>query len=146
MAGSVAIQALNATLNWGLNRSAAIFTAGWLSATYALNQALKVDASKFRWSRASRSARLDLVRAAEARASVSDDSVPHFDDAKPDQAARTATTASRIASDDRDDAIMPVASPWSPLWPLLACLPISFPTSVADSPSATRRSFSSLSV
>ncbi len=47
----------------------------------AVNHALNVDASSVRRLRFSRSARLAFVRVAEACASFSDDSVPHFAEA-----------------------------------------------------------------
>jgi len=69
-----------------------------LPATNAVNQALNdTESSVLVWS-ASRSARLALVRSADARASDTDDSVLHFAAANPEYAASSATTDSTTAS------------------------------------------------
>src|SRR5215468_2414481 len=110
--------------------------------TYAVNQALKVSESKFLSWKLSRSARFASVLAADALASWSEDSVPHFAAAKPDQAARTATTASRIAS----MTVITRSRPWrsaaapsfsAPSAARARCSAISFPTSLGDKPSGT---------
>jgi hypothetical protein len=133
---------LNATRKFGRKRISATRIAFLFPATYAVNQALKVSESKFLSWKLSRSARLASVLAADALASWSEASVPHFAAAKPDQAARTATTASRIASTMVISRSWPLASVAEPfacssafsasfLW----CSAISLPTSLGDKPS-----------
>ena len=84
MNGCVFSQALNATWKLGRNRYSATRIACLFPATYAVNQALKVSASKFFSWKLSRSARFASVLAADALASWSEDSVPHFAAAKPE--------------------------------------------------------------
>ena len=83
-AGSVANHASNAGRYPGRRRFRASCSARLLPATYALNQALnETESSVSVWS-ASRSARLALVRSADAFASDTDDSVLHFAAAYPE--------------------------------------------------------------
>jgi hypothetical protein len=65
---------------------------------YAVAAALKETESSVRICVALIWATLALLRVDEALASDSDDSVPHFAAEKPDHAASSATTESRIAS------------------------------------------------
>src|ERR1700759_4920307 len=90
-AGSVASQALNAGRYPGRMRLAASRSSRALPATKAVNQALNEAESSVRVTIASVSARFARVRAAEALASVTDESVPHLAAAYPEYAARTAT-------------------------------------------------------
>jgi hypothetical protein len=70
-------------LKAGRKRLSATFSALVFPARYAENHVLKVVESKLRVSIASRAARFASVRAADAVASLMEDSVPHFADAKP---------------------------------------------------------------
>ncbi len=81
VAGLVAIQASNATRNSGRNRCSAMRIADLSPAVYAVNHVLNVETSKLRSSMAESCARFAWVRVAEAFASESDDSVPHFAEA-----------------------------------------------------------------
>jgi hypothetical protein len=74
----VARHASNATANSGRKRRSAIAIASRLRAVYAANHASKVDESKDRSSIASSVARLALVRAPEASARITRDSVLHL--------------------------------------------------------------------
>ncbi len=77
-------------------------------------------------------AELAWVRAVDAWASLSRDSVPHFADANPDQAASTATTASSMASMIETVRSWREVGSW--LWACLACSASSLPTSVGSRP------------
>ena len=77
-AGSVASQALNAGRYPGRIRFAANRSAFTFPAVNAVNQALNEAESSVRVTSPSRSARLAFVRSADARASVTEDSVPHL--------------------------------------------------------------------
>ena len=76
--GSVAIQASNATLNSDRNRFSAIAIPSWLPSRYAVNQALNVVESRSLVAMASRLARFASLRAADALARSSRDSLLHF--------------------------------------------------------------------
>ena len=84
-----------------------------------------------RVSRARRSARLAWDRAVDDCASAKRDSVLHFDDANPDQPAKSATVARRIAS------MMLMRSARASARASARCSEISLPTSAAESPSPT---------
>ena len=77
----VASQASKATRKAGRKRRSAIAMSSWLPATFAVNQAVKVDESKFRLVSASEVAVAAWVRSVDARARSRRDSVLHFDDA-----------------------------------------------------------------
>lgn len=79
--GSCAIQALKATCIRGLKRRCATASADGLLAKYAVNHASKAVESNVRWFCAVSVARFASVRAAEALASRTDDSVLHLAEA-----------------------------------------------------------------
>ena len=108
-----------------------------LPATKAENHALKETESSVRSCSASRSARFALVRAAEAFASVTEDSVLHFAAANPENAARIGDHGQQHRLGDRQQAVAPAGLASSACSASLRCSPISLPTSDADSPSAT---------
>lgn len=75
--GSVAIQALNAIRNAGRKRRTARASFCGLFRVKAMNQALKVDASKLRSDIAARSCRVAKVRSVDDSAMSTRDSVLH---------------------------------------------------------------------
>src|SRR5580698_559261 len=96
--GLVAIQALKATRNWGRKRRTAIASFCGLFSVKAMNQALKVEASKLRSEMAVRSSRVARLPRVEARAMSTRDAVPHCAAEYPAHAAVIVTSASRTAS------------------------------------------------
>jgi hypothetical protein len=93
-----------------------------------------VDESKLRSSKARASARLASIRRLDALASSTRDSVDHLAAAYPDHAASNATTESKAAS------VMEMSRSRSSCGAAcFACWPISFPTSLAESPSGIER-------
>ena len=76
--GSVAIHALKATRNWGRNRCSAIASFCGLFRVNAMNQALKVEASKLRSESAVRSSRVARLRSVDDWAMSTRDAVPHL--------------------------------------------------------------------
>src|SRR4029453_7404578 len=121
--GCVAIHASNATRYGGEKRRSAIRWSCSLPRRRAVNQALNLDASVARAVCDSVKARLASVRVAEALASLSEDSVPHFAAEYPAQAAVRATMESSTASVIGINRARRSASPCS--LPCLACSPIS---------------------
>ena len=93
-----AIHALKATRNSGRKRRTAIASFCGLFKVNAMNQALKVEASKLRSERAVRSSRVARLPRVETRAMSMRDAVPHFDAEYPAQAAVMVTSASSTAS------------------------------------------------
>ena len=96
--GSVVIQALKATRNWGRKRRTAIASFCGLFRVNAVNHALKVEASKLRSEMAVRSSRVARLRSVEDWAMSTRDTVPHRAAEYPAQAAVMVTSASRTAS------------------------------------------------
>ena len=134
--GSVAIQASKATLNSGRKRRSAIPCFCGLFNVYAVNQALKVEESKFRVDRALRSARVARLRRVAAWAISMRDSVPHLAAAYPDQAAAIVTSDNSSASPiwtAREWRVAPVnAAGWCGS---VVCSCSCLPASIGDSPS-----------
>ncbi len=75
--GSVASQARKATRNCGRNRRSAMASFLGLFSVKAMNQALKVEASKLRSEMAFRSSRVARFRSVDDRAMSIRDLVPH---------------------------------------------------------------------
>src|SRR5579859_4644617 len=96
--GSVAIQALNATRNCGLNRRSATRSFWRLLSVNAMYQALKVEASKLRSEMAVRDALVARLRNVADWAMSTREAVFHRAAEYPAQAAAIVTRASRTAS------------------------------------------------